>query len=128
LNRKHCRTAVVVSALGGLLLGIPVANADTTVGSDGVVQSFTFGFVPDFDTISYNATQIAVDDLLTSREFDVDIWYASPGDYEVLLTDFGRFQLGYGEIGGVANPIDTTNPADFIPADIGIDHLLGIAG
>jgi hypothetical protein len=47
--------------IDGLLLSIPVANADTTVGSDG-------------------------------------------------------------------DPIDTTNPADFIPVDIGIDHLLGIAG
>jgi hypothetical protein len=128
LNRKYHRAAgVVVCALGVLLIGIPVANADTTVGNDGDVQSFTFGFVPDFDTFSYNSTQLAIDDFLTTKAgFYLDIWYASPGDYEVLLTDSGQFQMGEGAIGGVANSIDTTNPANFIPVDIGIDHLLGI--
>ncbi len=115
-------------ALISLLAG-PLASADTTVGNDGDVQSYTLGFAPNLDTFSYNATQIAVGVFLfTKASFDLDIWYALPDDYQVLLTDPGHFQLGDGYLDGVANPIDSTNPADFIRADIGIDHLLGIAG
>lgn len=130
------RGGIVGMAFGALLapplislLASPLASADTTdvTGTSGDITTYTFGTVPDTDTLSFNDTTFAFDNFHAMTSYDVDFYSDGLGSHthEVLLTDPGVFQLGVDDIDGVRTFIDSFTPADFINSDIGLADLGG---
>jgi hypothetical protein len=114
------------------LLASPLASADTTdvtVTNPDVTTYGPYTFDGYTDTFSINTSTDAFDNYLTGAfdgsNFDLDLYSPATGDYDVLLTDPGLFQLGVDDTAGVLTYTDSFTPADFINPDIGLTDIGG---
>jgi hypothetical protein len=115
--------ALVAPPLIALSMG-PVANADPSdVTSYGPysIDGYT-------ETFSINSSTDAVDNLLGYQGYDLDLYYLSPDNYGIVVTDGSIAQLGVDDVGGTIGYIDSfTPPFDVDPglAEIGSGGVVG---